>query len=82
MKFAEVIWKDAVIMASEFTFDELRKNPLFVQSCGYLIVNNKDGVVLARDLMSDNVYRDSIFIPRIFIVKIRIRNEQKRLEKC
>lgn len=78
MKIVEVEWIDAQSSLDVMPISELEKHPLAItQSCGYLIKEDKEKVVLAFMLFGINKEGEELMkhyqvIPKAMIKKIKV----------
>jgi hypothetical protein len=73
IKLCEVEWLDAQICTGEFCREDVteavnKKLPT-VKTCGFLVEEAEYLIVVARDWMGSDIFRDLILIPKKFILK-------------
>ena len=68
-----VKWCDATSQKGSFCKGEDFAREMIIESCGILIKSDEQGVLMAQDYSThDDVYRDSLSIPRDYIIKKKI----------
>jgi len=72
MKIVEVEWEDAQSSTESFTIDELKEmETLKTKSCGYLVHQDKDKIVLGFMVFGDEMVKHHQVIPKKMVIKIR-----------
>ncbi len=72
MKFVEVEWTDAISSSTRvFTEDLIKEDLPITKSCGYLIHEDKEKIIIAS-MMYENVIEQSQMIPKGMIKKIKV----------
>lgn len=70
MKIKTIIWRDSNMYITQCGVDEKFKVSL-ITSCGFVVSENKEKIVLAGDVLDDGDLRRVIVIPKENIVRKR-----------
>ena len=86
IEMCKVEWYDAQICAGEFCKDDVsevvkEKLPT-VETCGFMVEETEYLIVVARDRLSSNIFRDMIIIPKKFIVNLQMLRRYFRPKKA
>lgn len=71
MQIVKVKWRDASHIEEDMTEQQLLKEPLseFV-TVGFVVAEEENRLILAGTKSDDGVYRDSLILPRVYILEI------------
>jgi hypothetical protein len=75
-------WNDAVLRHDLNDTSVVLHEPVVLQSCGFLLQSDKDGVTFATDYEPINeTYREQSFIPRGMVIKEIVRKTPQKRKK-
>ena len=76
----EVVWFDAQSSLSSFTLKEVREDlkPVYTKSCGYLIHDDDESVILGFMIFDDDVVKHLQCIPKGMIKSVKVLRKGKK----